>query len=56
MATTKVNHGLGLEFLGIVCYYLSRAAKPAKIFVFRKFMITFSVTFLVGTTSIHLVK
>jgi hypothetical protein len=30
MATTKFNHGFGLECLGIVCYKISREVKPGK--------------------------
>ena len=36
MTTTKFNHGFGLEFLGIICYNLSRATKPGKDIGFQK--------------------
>jgi hypothetical protein len=36
MATTKVDRGFGLEFLGIVCYNLSREVEPSKYIGFQK--------------------
>ena len=36
MATTKFNHGFGLEFLGIFCYKFSRVAEPGKGIGFQK--------------------
>jgi hypothetical protein len=36
MAPTEVNHGFGLQFLGIFCYKLSRAAESRKYIGFQK--------------------
>jgi hypothetical protein len=36
MAATEVNHGFGIECLGIVCYKFSRATKPGKYISFQK--------------------
>jgi hypothetical protein len=36
VTTTKVNHGFGLEFLGIVCYKLTGETKSGKNISFQE--------------------
>jgi hypothetical protein len=37
MAATKVDHGFGIECLGILCYNISREAEHGKDIGFKKF-------------------
>jgi hypothetical protein len=36
MASTEVNHGFGIKFLGIVCYNISREIESCKDIGFQK--------------------